>query len=889
MTQLVNHSINMHRKIFLTIILLVPILAKAQLKTRWIREIKYNEAGFDSLTFNVNLKEDQLGNYYVLLGGSTVNNQGIHILKINKFGFVDWKKSFLTNHDIAPVNSFGGDFSSNKHIMDIDSLGNVFVIAHGQNNFDTAHIVKIDPSGNLLLHRADNVSGGVATNIWGLRVGFDNSIIAIRRDAGFNYVVIKYDNLLNELWNTPITTFTSGYQDKSVITWDNNQLLYIANGSRLMRLDYFNGGIITNTTTLPFPVGLGVFWMNDGADNFHTWKPGTSSSYGLYHFDSQLNQISQRIDPVQQTIKYRNQDGNVIETYFIGLDSTRFNKIDVSGNVVSSITLPQTMLTSWPGGWAALNGFFDKQNKNFYGFRLNSLDKSIEFARLDSNINFIESIRKPYTLEFGGIQVTHVLSNNHSRTLIAMAKGFSPYEKCFTLYNFCNNCIDNLIGNVFVDANNNCIYDSTEMKIKNLMIDVSAASIVMPTDTIGNYGFELPAGVYNVQPILTGALINTCNVLPAQVNVTDTTIAVQNFPLQIDSSYHDFGVDAVALSPAVPGNFYQFRVNVSNHQLFTDSASVTVTLDSLFTFDSLSIPASTINNRTYSFNNVVLPAQADSSIIFYLTTNTTAQFFDSVSFMAAVTCFNGDNNAANDTSVFNSVILSSYDPNDKRVYPEGNITANDSMLTYTIRFQNTGNYMAQNIVLLDTLDTDLNISSLQMLSSSHNYFLTMIDANVLQISFPNINLPDSNSNEPLSHGYFTYTIKLKNGLPVGTQIENSAAIYFDFNAPVITNSVYNTIVNPLGITENNAHNILVNVYPNPAFANELYIELFVTQSQNVNYKLLDIAGRTLLQRENVVAQIGRNVFTEKLILPVGIYFVAITTDKGSATKKIVFK
>lgn len=58
MTQLVNHSINMHRKIFLTIILLVPILAKAQLKTRWIREIKYNEAGFDSLTFNVNLKED---------------------------------------------------------------------------------------------------------------------------------------------------------------------------------------------------------------------------------------------------------------------------------------------------------------------------------------------------------------------------------------------------------------------------------------------------------------------------------------------------------------------------------------------------------------------------------------------------------------------------------------------------------------------------------------------------------------------------------------------------------------------------------------------------------------------------------------------------------------
>ncbi|MBL7927842.1 MAG: T9SS type A sorting domain-containing protein [Bacteroidia bacterium] len=470
-----------------------------------------------------------------------------------------------------------------------------------------------------------------------------------------------------------------------------------------------------------------------------------------------------------------------------------------------------------------------------------------------------------------------------------MNKGYNPYENCFTLYNYCNNCIDNLIGNAFVDANNNCVYDSAEMKIKNLMIDVNSAGLVMPTDTIGNYGFELPAGVYNIQPVLTGALINTCNVLPVQVNVTDTTIAVQNFPLQIDSSYHDFGVDVVALSPAVPGNFYQLRVNVSNHQLFTDSASVTVTLDSLFTFDSLSIPASTINNRTYTFSNVVLPAQSDSSIIFYLTTLTTAQLLDSVSFTAAVACFNGDNNSANDTSIFNTVILSGFDPNDKRVYPEGNITVNDSVLTYTIRFQNTGNYMAQNIVLLDTLDTDLNIASLQMLSSSHNYFFTMIDANVLQISFPNINLPDSNSNEPLSHGYITYTIKLKSGLPVGTQIENSAAIYFDFNAPVITNSVYNTIVSPLGVTENNAHNILVNVYPNPTLTHEFYIELDVKHRQSVSYKVSDIAGRILLQRENIVASNGRNVFAEKAILAKGIYFVTITAGKENITKKIVFE
>lgn len=329
----------MFRKIFLTINLLIPFIVNAQLKTKWVRDVTYSEPGFDSLTFNLSLKEDRFGNYYMLLSGTTTNNSGIHLLKLNKYGFVEWKKSFLTNHDIAHVNS-AGTMPYNKSIMDIDSLGNVFVLAHGQNNTDTAHIVKIDASGNLLVHRTDDIYGGVANYIWGLRVGFDNDIIAIRRDSASNYVVIKYDNLLNELWKTPITTFTSGYQDKSVITWDNNQLLYITNGTRLMRLDYTSGSIITNTTTLPFPIGLGYFWMNDGADNFQTWKGGTGTSFGTWQYDSQLNMISQRNNPVSQLIPHRNHDGTMLENYFLGVDSTRFNKVDLSGNVTASVTLP---------------------------------------------------------------------------------------------------------------------------------------------------------------------------------------------------------------------------------------------------------------------------------------------------------------------------------------------------------------------------------------------------------------------------------------------------------------------------------------------------------------------------------------------------------------------
>jgi hypothetical protein len=60
---------------------------------------------------------------------------------------------------------------------------------------------------------------------------------------------------------------------------------------------------------------------------------------------------------------------------------------------------------------------------------------------------------------------------------------------------------------------------------------------------------------------------------------------------------------------------------------------------------------------------------------------------------------------------------------------------------------------------------------------------------VLTIRFDNILLPDSTSDEPNSHGVVKYTLHLRGGLAPGTAIPNTAAIYFDFNDPVVTNEV----------------------------------------------------------------------------------------------------
>jgi uncharacterized repeat protein (TIGR01451 family) len=142
-------------------------------------------------------------------------------------------------------------------------------------------------------------------------------------------------------------------------------------------------------------------------------------------------------------------------------------------------------------------------------------------------------------------------------------------------------------------------------------------------------------------------------------------------------------------------------------------------------------------------------------------------------------------------------VVGSFDPNDKQGFPGGIGEANEILpneqLQYLIRFQNTGTAPAYTVVIRDTLDTDLDIFSVTPGVSSHDYTFTMYGERVLQWTFNNIMLPDSFSNEEESHGFITYTVNQLTDLQDGTAINNSAAIYFDSNEPIITNTTLHTI------------------------------------------------------------------------------------------------
>ena len=144
-------------------------------------------------------------------------------------------------------------------------------------------------------------------------------------------------------------------------------------------------------------------------------------------------------------------------------------------------------------------------------------------------------------------------------------------------------------------------------------------------------------------------------------------------------------------------------------------------------------------------------------------------------------------------------IVDSYDPNDKRAVPSGiraeHFTREQSELEYTIRFQNTGTDTAYTIVVVDTLSEHLDLSTLRMGVTSHPVAWTLSGRGkpVLTWRFEQINLPDSNRNEPTSHGFIKFKIAMKEELPRGTVVNNQAAIYFDYNSPIITNTVFNTV------------------------------------------------------------------------------------------------
>lgn len=145
-----------------------------------------------------------------------------------------------------------------------------------------------------------------------------------------------------------------------------------------------------------------------------------------------------------------------------------------------------------------------------------------------------------------------------------------------------------------------------------------------------------------------------------------------------------------------------------------------------------------------------------------------------------------------------AVVTCAYDPNDKQAIPEGyadqHFILGDEEIEYKVRFQNTGNAPAFDVIIEDQIDiSKLDLSTFEPVIASHSYSTIIQPDGMVKFVFNNIMLPDSASDEPGSQGYVVYRIRPLDDLMPGDVIENTADIFFDDNPAIQTNTTFHTI------------------------------------------------------------------------------------------------
>jgi hypothetical protein len=420
---------------------------------------------------------------------------------------------------------------------------------------------------------------------------------------------------------------------------------------------------------------------------------------------------------------------------------------------------------------------------------------------------------------------------------------FTPTGQCFGAPP-----TDSISGKVFADINSNCVQDPNEFPIMNRAIMANGGQFYEWTDANGNYDMGVAPGTYSISEYLTSPfLASSCNPGGVQtVTVNGQVVTGIDFPDSAAAYCSD-------LTVGIGAAFYRRCQNTTIHVVYSNqgtlpdsNAVVTVTLIDSLQILSSSQPYTVTGLNTYSFNlGILMPGQTGNiSLLCHVGCDTAGTIY----------CISaGISGNAVDCNYYNNVdydcmaITAPMDPNSKHVAAQNfsamgyvaldYIDADDS-LTYRIDFQNVGTSYAEDVVIRDVIDvTRLDLSTLQpgAASAPYNY---LVNGNELLFRFEDIMLLDSNTNEPASHGFVKFRIHQRPGNAPGTDIQNEARIFFDFEAPIVTNISHNLI--PIAAAVGTSMQTLGEVFPNPG-SDQLVVRRFV--ANDLRFVLSDIAGK----------------------------------------------
>src|SRR6185436_6231117 len=380
----------------------------------------------------------------------------------------------------------------------------------------------------------------------------------------------------------------------------------------------------------------------------------------------------------------------------------------------------------------------------------------------------------------------------------------------------------NLItGQVYLDTLTNGLHDAGEPLLPNKLISESTTGRMVFTDLNGKYDLPvLTAGSYSVQ----APAVNYYTVSPSAYPVTFASIdgvdSLNDFPAAPIPGMNDLKITLVASSEFNPGGYGTYWLICKNVGTSFLSGTAKIFPGNYLTYSNSSVTPILITPDSVIWNNINLASLQEEIITVEFSVSISAPLGTIIGTSCLIEPFAGDLDISNNTDEWRAAVTGSYDPNDKIVSDTVLTTTQLSLqpyLDYFIRFQNTGTDTAVNVMITDNIRNTLDISTFEFENASHPVQLEYQPASrLVTFHFNNIQLPDSNANEPASHGFVHYRINPLETLAAGNTIKNRAVIFFDFNLPVITNSAVTEIVDPVSVEENKIVFTGLTLYPDPA-------------------------------------------------------------------------
>ncbi|MCD6012021.1 MAG: hypothetical protein K0Q79_1883 [Flavipsychrobacter sp.] len=489
----------------------------------------------------------------------------------------------------------------------------------------------------------------------------------------------------------------------------------------------------------------------------------------------------------------------------------------------------------------------------------------------------------------------------------------TPRRYSYMPYDTTNSsCYCTIEGTVYHDGNNNCVQDVGEPGISNIQIKIAGSTFGTAytyTNASGYYSYKVPSGIYTVsQKLPAHHHLAACqlNDIPLAITASTGCLNTVNFADSTDTA-RDVHISTWNYAPPVAGNTYSQITIVTNDGTITaDSLLITYRPDG-----QLYVPAF-VNACYFSGGSNYYTADSMPSLApgastrFYMNYHVPANMpvGTNVSFRDTAVHIQPTSNWLTDASPWNNIrhystqVVASYEPNFKEVSPKGAGTAGmiphtDSVLEYMVHFQNTGNWMAENVMVIDTLDDNLDWTTLRPVYYSSPCQVTLTQNGTRKIAkfmFNNINLPTRSADEVRSNGMFTYTVHIKPGLAVGSQFRNRASIYFDHNEPISTNTTLNTLSSS-GASNyvNNVTSAVANsftIYPNPA-ENSFSAVISSEFAANAEMRISDITGRTMMTKTVSLQKGSQTIPVDASSLAAGTYLVTLSTGQAVQTQKLV--